>query len=101
MKVVPSKKSRKTGRKIHGSGRSSRSFYDELVFKYGSTCAICGTLETELNKRLSVDHCHTTNEIRGLLCTNCNIGLGMFKDNPELLDHAQRYLRLPPTKRQD
>jgi len=40
-----------------------------------------------------VDHCHTTGEIRGLLCQGCNIGLGQFKDNPVALAKAIEYLK--------
>ena len=45
-------------------------------------------------KRLTVDHNHETNTIRGLLCSNCNTGLGMFSDNPELLIAAAEYLEM-------
>lgn len=50
-------------------------------------CIICG-LETDL----AVDHDHLTGEVRGGLCINCNIGLGHFKDDPELLRLAALYL---------
>jgi hypothetical protein len=43
--------------------------------------------------RLSVDHCHNTGKIRGILCTKCNTGLGSFKDNIELLMNAIKYLK--------
>lgn len=39
-----------------------------------------------------VDHCHTTGAFRGALCTNCNIGIGMFRDNPVALANAIIYL---------
>ena len=50
-------------------------------------CVICGSSE-----KLVVDHCHTTNQIRGMLCNHCNRGLGHFRDNPELLEFARIYL---------
>ena len=61
-------------------------------------CAICNGIETRKNRagivaRLCIDHCHSTNRIRGLLCCECNSALGKFKDNIELLESAIRYLR--------
>lgn len=72
--------------------------YLDLVQKQNNLCAICGCLETSLDKRLqlpkalAVDHCHQTGKIRGLLCSFCNTGLGQFKDNPDLLKKAIEYL---------
>lgn len=42
--------------------------------------------------RLVVDHCHTTGKIRGLLCDDCNQGIGHFRDSPDLLRRAADYL---------
>jgi hypothetical protein len=55
------------------------------------TCEICGAAPKE-TKRNSIDHCHTTGIVRGLLCDECNKGLGHFKDNPTLLIKAKEYL---------
>lgn len=52
-----------------------------------SECIICG-IETSV----VVDHDHVTGDVRGGLCQNCNLGLGHFKDNPELLRLAALYL---------
>jgi hypothetical protein len=51
-------------------------------------CAICNTPTS----KLVVDHCHKTNRVRGVLCNSCNLGLGKFKDSPELLEAAMLYL---------
>lgn len=67
--------------------------YDEfkqMFKKQKGVCKICGGLETK--RRLSVDHCHETGKVRGLLCQQCNIALGLFKDNPKLLKKAIKYL---------
>lgn len=45
-----------------------------------------------LKFNLHVDHCHKTCEVRGLLCSQCNTGLGCFKDNTHFLEEAIRYL---------
>ncbi len=57
----------------------------------GGVCAICG--EAEVKQLLSVDHDHKTDKVRGLLCHLCNTGLGYFRDRPDLLSKAQRYLK--------
>ena len=65
--------------------------YLELHNKQNGKCAICGTeLESDY---LHIDHDYETGDVRGLLCGNCNKGLGMFKDNIEYLKRAIQYLR--------
>lgn len=54
-------------------------------------CAICGKELTD-SKDCHVDHCHITGKIRGLLCSNCNHGLGVFKENLTILTDAIKYL---------
>ena len=66
--------------------------YNEYVELQDNQCAICGTNEPGLSD-WSADHCHTTNQPRGLLCVRCNAGLGYFKDNPEYLQSAIDYLK--------
>jgi len=65
--------------------------YNQLYKKQNGLCAICGNPEN--GKKLSIDHCHKTDKIRGLLCQCCNWGLGSFKDNPKLLNKAIEYLQ--------
>ncbi len=71
--------------------------YNNLVIEQGGVCAICGLPETaKLNnttKRLSVDHCHKTGIVRGLLCGKCNNGIGRFEDNIDILASAISYLQ--------
>lgn len=71
--------------------------YKQMLQKQNNVCAICyGPERTRANSKrvqqFSVDHCHRTNKIRGLLCAQCNLGIGYFKDNPEYLKSAIRYL---------
>jgi hypothetical protein len=63
-----------------------------LLVSQDYSCAICGIKAQEFNKELGVDHNHQTNQIRGLLCTYCNVGLGYFKDDKALLAVAIEYL---------
>lgn len=66
--------------------------YDNMVKVQKGCCAICGIHQSELKKRLFVDHCHTTGKVRKLLCHHCNLGLGGFRDNPSSLLKAIKYL---------
>lgn len=65
--------------------------YFELYTAQNGKCKICGK-ELEVGKYLDVDHDKNTGEIRGLLCNNCNKGLGMFKEDKEILKNAIEYL---------
>ena len=68
--------------------------YEMMLKSQNGVCAICSQSEIEKDnkkgkiKRLAVDHNHLTGEIRGLLCVNCNRGIGHFQDNSELLRKA-------------
>lgn len=65
-----------------------------LIAAQGNRCAICGCRgEDASRKRLALDHDHATGYIRGMLCLHCNSGLGQFRDSPELLAAAIRYLQ--------
>jgi len=66
--------------------------YEELLKSQSNTCAICLAIFTD-TPRPHIDHCHVTEHVRGLLCGECNRGLGQFKDNPEALERAAQYLR--------
>lgn len=70
----------------------TRTAYSLLLVAQDYKCAICGIAASELTRELSVDHNHDTDEVRGLLCSHCNIGLGNFRDDAELLIKASEYL---------
>lgn len=61
--------------------------YDGMLLVQNGRCAICCE-----EKSLVVDHCHANGHVRGLLCGECNKGLGLFRDNPEFLESAIVYL---------
>jgi hypothetical protein len=65
--------------------------YDALLHQQGGTCAICKRTDSA-GRHLAVDHNHNTDEVRGLLCSNCNPGIGYFNDSPALLRAAIDYL---------
>jgi hypothetical protein len=71
--------------------------YDDRLAAQKGVCAICGQPEvlTYLGKqkKLAVDHDHSTGKIRGLLCSRCNSGLGCFNDDVEMLTKAIEYLK--------
>ncbi len=58
----------------------SQDDYDQIKKKQDNKCAICGEDEKNLKRILCVDHCHTTKEVRGLLCDTCNKFLGFYEN---------------------
>lgn len=67
--------------------------YRAILEAQGHACAICKG-QPSRTKRLHIDHDHVTNHVRGLLCDSCNLALGKFRDDPELLRAAAAYLEL-------
>lgn len=79
--------------------------YNELLEQQGGVCAICGEPPASIlghvsrrqgcavRPRLVVDHCHETGQVRGLLCTRCNRGIGFLKDSTTLVASALGYLQ--------
>lgn len=64
--------------------------FDELYEQQHGACAIC---KQAYHATLHIDHDHSNGQIRGLLCNNCNRGLGHFKDDAARLEEAIRYLQ--------
>ena len=68
--------------------------YDNIIKQQSNLCAICYTdFQFLSKKKIHIDHDHKTNKVRGILCHNCNAGLGLFKDNPLFLQKAIQYLK--------
>jgi len=69
--------------------------YGDMLAKQDGKCAICGATESHSKgNRLCIDHDHKTGKVRGLLCHNCNVGIGNFKDSLLLFREAINYLEL-------
>jgi hypothetical protein len=91
IKANPEKKKDQRLRLTYGI---SRVDFLEMLAIQNNRCAICGyTSETHGALFPVVDHCHKTGKIRGLLCMNCNQGLGKFKDSHNNLLGAAMYLQ--------
>jgi nitrate/TMAO reductase-like tetraheme cytochrome c subunit len=89
-KVVGYEKKRYEKRKYSKYG-ITKEILNQILLEQNNKCYICNTEFTE-SVKLNIDHCHTTMKVRGLLCINCNLGVGHFKDNIELLDNAIKYI---------
>jgi hypothetical protein len=66
--------------------------YDAMYERQGGKCATCGLHQSKQKKRMNVDHDHKTGRVRGLLCHNCNVVLGLVNDNPKTMQKMLHYL---------
>ncbi len=66
--------------------------YFQLYESQNGVCAICKGHDAQ-GAKLSVDHCHTTNQIRGLLCRTCNVAIGYLREDINLLESSIEYLK--------
>lgn len=97
---------RSTGTKYRKSGKGKQAMfawrlrtvygltvqgYEEILAKQNHSCAICERVEPT-GYGWHVDHCHSTNKIRGILCSKCNQGIGLLDDKIETLKKAIKYL---------
>jgi len=65
-----------------------------MLKEQNGVCKICKRFRIASNKgHMTVDHCHKTGIIRGILCNWCNRGIGLFEDNLEFLENAKQYLK--------
>lgn len=71
----------------------SREQYERLLLETGGQCPICSRVfGISAYTKPVVDHCHETGKTRGLICRQCNIGLGAFRDNVRTMINATKYL---------
>lgn len=77
----------------------TRERFDQMLAEQKGVCAICGGLGKygDGHRDLDIDHCHDTSAVRGLLCANCNRGIGMLMHDPNRLRAALVYLERPVT----
>lgn len=86
------RKSVKNGSRYFRTYGITLSEYEDMLRAQGGLCAICRQPERAAGRSLAVDHCHTTNRVRGLLCMRCNIALGMYEDDVLRMRAALAYL---------
>lgn len=105
-KVNPEKvkESKRNTRKKEGHQSLSRGYilnhrygitldgYDALLSEQEGRCAVCNVKQTDKTYHFHVDHCHNTGVVRGLLCSPCNVFLGVIKDDIDALKRAINYL---------
>lgn len=93
MKVNPDYARNASLKKMYGV---TAEWYDGQYEKQSGLCAICGQPESQTSggktQKLAVDHCHETGKVRGLLCSDCNRGIGFLKHSPDLLRASVKYL---------
>lgn len=64
----------------------------ERIEAHNGLCDICGNPPDGKWGELAIDHCHNGGGFRGLLCSSCNMALGLFKDDPSILRKAAEYV---------
>lgn len=71
--------------------RLTPSDYAKLLIAQDGRCGICREPQNE-GETLHVDHCHTSGNVRGLLCNSCNLGIAHMAEDPRRLHSAAVYL---------
>jgi len=77
---------------LSASSMRKSKHYNRLLKEQLGLCAICEKTTKENKKDFAVDHCHATGIIRGALCNNCNTGIGLLKEDTEIMKKAIDYL---------
>lgn len=92
-KVRSYRKTQVGKRKTHDIRSRYRLSLDQFELMLADQDGKCGICLDDVPV-LNIDHCHVTGRVRGLLCMRCNLGLGQFRDSPELIQKALKYLAL-------
>ena len=74
-------------RKFGGNSKELRELAKDLLEAQDELCAICGC-----EGRLTLDHCHDTGRLRGWLCSGCNTGIGLLKEDIQIMSNAMHYI---------
>lgn len=85
-KLNPGKEFQQHRRRVYGIAPED---FEQVVLNQNKKCAIC---KVPFTKTPHLDHDHSTGKIRGVLCGKCNVGLGLFKESPQILVDALLYL---------
>ena len=86
-------------RRLHQEFGIDEYIYLEMFDKQKGRCAICGKHQSVLARKLDIDHNHATGQVRGLLCRHCNLGIGYFFENINIIQKSINYLRLKEGER--
>lgn len=82
----------KKDRYLYSTFGISEKTFDQMKKDQGNCCAVCGQSFESGEIVACVDHDHSNGTVRGICCSQCNVGLGNFRDRPSLLRRAARYL---------
>jgi len=90
---APGKAEHRRALSLWSNYRLTVEVYERMMSEQGGLCAVCQT-----EPAAHVDHCHATGVVRGILCANCNKGLGCFRDDTARMQRACRYLQAVTAK---
>lgn len=91
IRIFHNKKERARENRLKKKYNIDLNYYKQLLKSQQNCCAICYT-EFTSQFNTHIDHDHETNQVRGLLCNNCNRGIGFLQDNPKVILNAYNYL---------
>jgi hypothetical protein len=65
--------------------------FDKMLVAQNNMCKLCNN-KFKSTRDTHIDHCHNSNIVRGLLCSSCNMALGQFNDDVDIMENAIKYL---------